>query len=417
MSKFRIPFFLLVLIFIPFFTFLAIQWAKGYSFNLANKKFESRGILVANSTPDGAQVYINGIFETGTNNSLPLLPGSYSVEIKKDGFSSWKKELKIEKELVTQTNTYLFPAVPDLRPITYTGALNPVLSPDGSKIAYSSPATESARSGVWVADLVEFLGFGRGTKQIIRTTNKGRNFNSAQFYWSPDSRQLIVSMEKENFLVDPNQLTLEINLIDITPNLKSIKAGWDEDEKRITEAKLRRLPKTLPEILFASADNLTFSPDGEKFFYEATASAKIPAKLIPPLPASSTQKEEREIKPGKIYLYDLKEDRNFLIGDKSILDIAPKAKPAKGKITPTPTFSQSRLPLLSWFPTSRHLLWLEKEKISLIEYDGANKTIVFNGSFENSYVFPAPGANKIILLTSFGQEANLPANLYSINLR
>jgi len=402
MARLRVPFFLLALILVPFFTFLTILWAKGYSFNLTKKKLEPRGILVATSVPDGAQVFVNGKLETATNNSLPLLPGSYSVEIKKEGFSSWKKELKIEKELVIQTNAYLFLTTPDLRPITYNGAVNPVFSPDGSKIIYSQTASESAKTaslslqgGVWLADLVEFLGIGRGTRQIIKPVNKGRNFTKAQFIWSPDSRQILVSLNKENFLLDPNQVTNEADLQDISWNLPTIKAGWQGDEQRIEEAKMKRLPKQLQEILTQTATNFDFSLDGEKLLYQATASAQIPANLTPPLPSSSTQKEEREIQPGRIYVYDLKEDKNFLISYQL-----------------TANSSQ-----LKWFPTSRHLLWKEKEKISLVEYDGTNKTQVFADSFEDNAVFPALGANKIILLTKFGQEANQPANLSSLNLR
>jgi len=139
MRKFRVPFFLLVAIFVPLITFLVIQLAKGYQLDLQKKKFTPQGILVATSVPDGAQIFINGEFKTATNNTLPLPPGSYKVEIKKDGFFPWTKELKIEKELVTKTDAYLFPKAPDLRPISLSGAQNPIKSPDGTKIIYFIP--------------------------------------------------------------------------------------------------------------------------------------------------------------------------------------------------------------------------------------------------------------------------------------
>jgi len=414
MRQIRVPFFLLVAIFVPLATLFAIQIAKGYSFNFSKQKFEPRGILVATSVPDGAQVFINGKLETATNNTISLIPGDYQVEIKKNGFSAWSKKIKIEKELVAQTQTFLFLSVSDLRPITLSGAVNPTFSPDGTKIAFSVPATESAKAGLWVADLVEFpFGLGRSIKQIVKPITKNRNFTKAQISWSPDSRQILVTLGKENFLLDPNQLNLETNLVDITWNLSSIKAGWEEDEKKIQEAKTKRLPKKIQEILENSSANFNFSQDGEKLLYEATASAQIPPNLIPPLPAASTQKEERQLKPGGVYVYDLKEDKNFFITELK----SGKAEECKKKNQNPSTLPLSCSPALSWFPTSRHLLWIEPQKVSLIEYDGTNKTTIFNGSFEDSSVFPAPSANKIYLLTKAGQEATSSTNLYSINLR
>lgn len=412
MRRIRLPFFFFVAISLPLLTFLVIKLAKGYKFDFSKKKFEPRGILVANSIPNGAQVFINGEFKTATDNALSLFPGDYKIEIKKDGYFPWSKELKIEKELVTKTEAYLFPSVPDLRPLTFTGCQNPLISPDGTKILYSSPATESGKGGLWLIDLVELpFGIGRGSKQILKPMVKGKNFSKATVSWSFNSRQILINKDNQNFLIDPNQVTLEQDLIDISFNLKSILSGWEEEEKKIFDAKFKRLPKELREILQSSATNFELSQDQEKLLYEATASAKIPDKLIPPIPAASTQKEEREIKQGGIYVYDLKEDKNFLITDWK------SRRMEEWKSKNISTLSPSHSLTLSWFPTSRHLLWVEPEKISLIEYDGTNKTTIFTGPFENSYVFPAPGANKIIILTNFGQEANQPPNLYSINLR
>jgi len=418
MRKIRLPFFFFVAISLPLLTFLVIKLAKGYKFNFSKKIFEPRGILVTTSIPDGAQVFINGEFKTATNNTLPLSPGTYKVEIKKDGYFPWVKQLKIEKELVTKTDSWLFPAAPDLRPLTFTGSQNPVFSPDGTKIVYSSTASESGKGGFWLIDLVELpFGINRGPKQIIKPMAKGRNFSKASVSWSFNSRQILISKDNQNFLIDPNQISLEQDLVDISFDLKSIVSSWQEEEKKIFDSKFKRLPKNLQEIFQSSAENFEFSQDQEKLLYEATASAKIPLNLLPPVPAASTQKEEREIKPGRIYVYDLKEDRNFYIA--TIPEVKRKLSTAKSSEAFNSQITNYQLPItnFSWFPTSRHLLWVEPERISLIEYDGTNKTTIFTGPFENSYVFPAPEANKIIILTNFGQEANQPPNLYSINLR
>ena len=394
MRKIRVPFFFFVLVLIPALTYLTIKLASGYSFNFTKKQFEPRGILVATSVPDGGQVFINNELKGATDTTLFLKPGHYWVEIKKEGFSSWIKELLIEKELVTKTDAFLFnssesPA--DLRPITFFGAEKPILSPDADKIIYTSNATESGKAGLWLLDLNEFpFGISRSPKQIIQNKTKGRDFSKAEITWSPDARQILVASGTQNFLLDPGQLTLEQNLVDVSNKVKALKQSWEEETAKINEAKSKRLPKLFQEIMATSAAALQFSPDGEKLLYQATASAVIPEKLILPLPASSTQKETRKIQAGSVYIYDLKEDKNFLI-------------------------SNIQYPI-SWFPTSRHLLWREENQISLIEYDGTNKVIVFKGKIKANGVFSAPAANKIILLTNLEEEKSF-SNLYLLNLK
>ncbi len=391
MRRIRVPFFLAVAFFIPAITIVVIFLARGYKLNLSKKEITQRGILVASSNPEGAQVFIDGELRTATNQSFPLDPGTYTVEIKKEGFYSWVKELKIEKELVVETNAFLLPKAAELRPLIFSGAQDPLLSPDKTKLVYSLPATDSAQSGLFTLDLIDpvFSLSSRGPKQIVQSS-ASRDFRKATLAWSPDSRQILVSLGKENFLLDASSLTLPQNLVNLSWNLPLIKNSWLQESQKQEEAKLKRLPKGLKDTLTNSAQNLVLSPDGNKLLYAATASAQIPEKLLPPLPASSSQKEEREIKPGGNYVYDLKEDRNFFLGETGIFN---------------------------WFFTSRHLVIKEEGKISLVEYDGTNKTTVYVGPFENSYIFPAPNSGKIVILTTFGQEENQPPNLYSINLR
>ncbi len=149
------------------------------------------------------------------------------------------------------------------------------------------------------------------------------------------------------------------------------------------------------KIATASAEAVSFSLDETKILYTATVSAQIPEKLISPVPAANSQPESRDLEPGKIYVYDIKEDKNFYIID-------------------APT-TQNSQPTLSWFPTSRHLFLVEEDKIVIMEYDGTNRAEVYTGPFEKSFAFPFPSGNKLLILTSLGRDT--PPNLYAINLR
>ena len=104
-------------------TYIAIRWANG-DFRLdrsADLVATETGLLHATSTPKGAEVYIDGKLTSITDNTIYLSPGTYEVEIKMDGYSSWKKNILIEKSLVSQTNANLFPYSPSLSSLTFTG--------------------------------------------------------------------------------------------------------------------------------------------------------------------------------------------------------------------------------------------------------------------------------------------------------
>jgi hypothetical protein len=399
MKRGRLIFFFSSLAAILIVTFLVIKLAQGYRPDIDRKTLRPTGLLVATSLPDGAQLWLEGKLVSATNTTLNLSPDEYQVEIKKDGFSSWKKKLKIEKELVTKTDAYLFPTFPDLKALTFTGAASPLLSPDGQKVVFAVSGASPGKNGLWILDLADRpLGLSREPRQIVQSAPKGRDFAKSEYLWSPDSKQILVTLLKENFLLDSERLNPATDLIDVTDNLVGIKRRWQEEEKIRQDTKLSKLPPKLLEAINDRVADIQFAPDETKILYTATASASIPQGIIPPLPASNTQPESRSLEPGKIYVYDLKEDKNFLIGNYS--------------------------PEASWFPTSKHIFLVQKDKqslmpggnkISIVEYDGTNLVDVYSGPFENSFAFPFPAGNRLLVLTSIGKDT--PPNLYAISLR
>src|SRR5688572_30347642 len=112
-SLIRLVVFVLTIIFVLGGTVLMIRYAKGYRAT-SGGIIKGTGLLSANSFPSAAEVYINGKLTTATDNTLNLDPGEYHIEIKKDGYHTWSKKVKIIEELVTQTNAQLFPTSPAL---------------------------------------------------------------------------------------------------------------------------------------------------------------------------------------------------------------------------------------------------------------------------------------------------------------
>lgn len=396
MIRKRIIIFLSLVIGIGAMAYFLTKLASGYRFDFTNGSLRPTGLLVASSLPNQATVFVNGkAFKNKTATTLNLTPGEYQVEIKKDGFSSWQKKLLIEKELVVKTDAYLFPTYPELKPLTFTGAANPVISPDGKKVVFAVDS-EDEKAGLWVLNLSErALGLGREPLQIIQSAPGGRNFAKSDYQWSSDSKQILIvlakeTVQEENFLLEASNLNENTQLIDITEQKTALLRRWQNEEEILQENKISRLPEELINILEATTKDIFFSPDETKILYTATASASIPKELIPPLPGASTQSEQRELQPGKTYVYDLKEDRNFAI------DL-----PEENKV--------------SWFPTSKHLFLVQNDKISVKEYDNTNEVNVYSGPFENSFAFSFPSGNRLLVLTSLSKDT--PPNLYSITLK
>lgn len=410
-------------------TFFAISWAKGYRPDVKNGTLKPTGLLVANSFPTGAQVYVNGKLTTATDDTLNLNPGNYHIKISKDGFIPWEKELKLEKELVAQTNALLFPLAPDLQALTFTGAINPEPSPDGEKMAFRiASASARPKNGLYVLHMSgNRLSFKAETQQLA--SNASFDFAKGNLLWSPDSSQILAYQTNENnniihsVLLETNKLNPE-PLINQNFNLSLILADWEEQVEIIAEQRLEKLPDELLEILQTSAINPYWSPDKEKILYTATASAVIAENLIPSLPASSTQPENRQLEPDKTYVYDLKEDKNFQVFENASIEIhedeIPKNSRFKRIIKLRNQYSPIYTQKIQWFPNSKNLIISETDKIISKEYDNTNKVTIYARPMKNlingnAFVFPWPDASKLIIMTSLNKD--LPANLYAIKLK
>ena len=85
-----------------------IAYARGYRFNFQEGKVTSTGILSVNSSPNAAKVYINGELKGATDINLTLPYGTYTVEVKKDGYTDWRKEVNLKGEIVMSMDAHLF---------------------------------------------------------------------------------------------------------------------------------------------------------------------------------------------------------------------------------------------------------------------------------------------------------------------
>lgn len=416
-------------------TFLVSFFIRGYRLSIKRKQivFSPTGLLLANSEPKGASVYIDEELATATDDTLNLSPNEYQIKLEKDGFAPWQKKLTIKKEIVSQTSAVLFRNAPDLKPLTTTNAFNPTLSHDGRKIVFVvSGSSLAGKNGVWVLDLSSSLSLTLSNLKQLTGPIESVDWANTKFVWSPDDKTVLLIQKKQGevanvFSISTDQLSSSKQLNDTAYFLQTTISEWIKDLDKELKNKLEKLPSLLRETIISSTEAITFNLDEEKFFYTATASARLADNLLPHPPARSTQPETRKIEPGNVYAYDLKEDTNFLIGSTKELGLnyqpENKSQPAPSKskqVTPTPnpltTNYLSEPTTLHWL-TPNHLVYIDKEKneVKVVEYDGTNRQTIYSGPFENSFVFPSPSQKSLIILTSL--HPNSPGNLYEVKVR
>lgn len=400
MTKIRIFFFVLTIIVVGLVGIFASYYARGYRLNvkaLTEKgvfEFQPNGILVIKSEPDGASVYINSELKTATNASLSLSPGTYDVEVKKDGYFSWYKRLTIEKEIVTQASASLFKTVPSLSPVTSGGAVNPVTSDDGTKITFAD------KTGLWTMDTFSLpLGFPNEPKKIT-----DGDMTNASYTFSPDGNQILLTTSNSVYLIDLGSFTSQAQRVNVASTKNSILTQWSAQRQSKYQDILKNLPPQIDDIFTRKTSALVLSPDQTMILYTASASATIPEGLIPPLPGSSTQEQQRGLQPGATYVFDTKEDRNFLISDQPV------------NLSDQTDKNSANLPSLRWMPSSRLLLLAGEGQIVVMDYDGTNRQIVYSGSYVAPFAFPYSNTTKLLILTNLG-AATSSANLYTLTVK
>lgn len=377
-------------IIVGIFGVVAILYARG--FRLQNNKdtiaLGPTGLLVANSDPTGAQVFVEGELKTATDNSISLPPGTYNVTIKKEGFLGWEKDITIEKEAVTQVDAFLVSAAPSLTALTFSGAINPTASEDFSKIAYVVPtaADNIERAGLWIMETVNLpLGFNRDPRRIT-----DGDLTGATYEFSPDAREILLTTSSGTYLLNVSEFTPQTARINILAQVQTIKAEWQEIRTTRLAAKIAPLPDEIESVFAKSTSGILFSPDENRILFTATAQAQIPEDKVPKLPGSSTQPQERQLTQGKKYVYDIREDRNFAVGNSE--------------------------EIVYWVSNSLNLIIPEENKITITDYDGTNKKTVYSGSYVFPVSYPSTNVNRLLLLTNYGASDSL-TNLYWLSLK
>ncbi len=97
-----------------------VRYSQGYRIDWQNKTIVQTGALFLEPRPAPVEVYLNGEFTKKSSFVFQniflgnLLPKEYLVEVKKEGYSPWRKKLTVSPKLVSEAkNITLFPLPAD----------------------------------------------------------------------------------------------------------------------------------------------------------------------------------------------------------------------------------------------------------------------------------------------------------------
>ncbi|MEX0621387.1 MAG: PEGA domain-containing protein [Candidatus Woykebacteria bacterium] len=349
-----------------------IFYASGYRPNLTDRNIQATGVVSIRSKPSEASVFIDGKSKGTTNVDLSSLqPGKYTVEITKEGFTSWQKEVEVKKEAVNVIEAVLFPVAPSLRALTFTGVVNPLASPNGSKVAFSVKEPPE-RAGIWVLNLSTSPLPSFFTRDLVQIVADSENFNfsSATYEFSPNGSQLLVKLAKSNTYFLLNVGDENPNPKEVTLDIDDIKTSW-EDEKQAAVEKTLATFDDEGKMIADSLEALEFSPDEEKFVGRR--------------------------KDGKYLIYD------------SNPGFAPDKEPK--------TYLVSSAKKYLWYPDNEHLVLVNGGSISVMDVDTTNNVTIYTEGFNNEFVVPWPDGSKIVITTNLNKSVREQPDLYAIELR
>lgn len=376
-----------------------IAFARGYRLDLEKKGVSSTGILAVISSPKAAKVYLNGEFKGVTDLNLTLSPGTYKVEVQKEGYTGYSTTVVLKGELVETVDPILFPINPSLTPLTNLGIVKAVQVDQSDKIILFADNDSVEKDGIYLFDSNNGpISFFPPLKTTILKSGlpSGVDLSKTEVSFSPDFKQAIFDFTLADESVISYLFTVDgenQELFDVTSSKNTLLQAWEDERREEMTKIMESFPKEIQKIASSSFEIVSFSPNQTKILYKASTDYDITLIIDPPLIASNQTKEARSIKKNSFYVYDLKEDKNFLI-DGGDLNVA----------------------VIRWYSDSEHFVVKDSQQIALLNYDGKNKQVVYSGPIEQDFFAVNSGGDVVILANLNPQQNKLP-DLYQIGLR
>ena len=156
-----------------FTTVLVILFSRGWRLDIQEGTVVNTGILDISSEPRGAQIFIDGLQKGKTPTVIDsLLPGKYQLELRKDLYTSWTKEITIKEEYVTKIVANLFEEENELTQITDQPVEDVIFSELGNEALILNK--HNGNQGLWKIQLNQsFFQSERSKTKIINLVEPG----------------------------------------------------------------------------------------------------------------------------------------------------------------------------------------------------------------------------------------------------
>lgn len=384
----------IIIVFFAIILIATIAYARGYRVDVQKGTMTSTGIIAVSSSPQTAQVYVNGVLRGVTDLHLTLPHGNYVIEVKKEGYTSWKRNVVLKGELVVTADATLFPLNASLTPLTTIGISQVVSVDKTDKALLFVENGDLEKDGIYVFDQTKrTFSLFPPLKLLVskKLFPEDISLKNATVLFSPDFKQGIIMLKRGEDSVS-YLISLEdenTQLVEMTSSQESLEKVWNEERAMETARLLEIFPKQFAKIASDSFHIISLAPDKSKILYEAKQQITLPYVIEPRLVAANQTPEERSIKLGELYVYDRKEDRNYII---------------------------SRSKALAWYPDSRHLVKHEGDKISIVEYDDSSRQIIYSGPHEGLY-FDVTSDGKLLILANLNPQFNKTPDIYAVGIK
>jgi len=369
---------------------LIVAYARGYRFNPQQKTITATGIFSISSWPKAAKIYVNGKLVGVTDTNLTFPYGKYDISVKKEGYTSWDKTIVLKGELVETIDALLFPINASLTPLTNIGITRAVPIEQSDRILLFSQNDDALHDGIYVFEANKKpFSFLPPLKLILakKQLPQDVDFNTVQVGFSPDLKQGLFDFKNVAYLLSLDDENTQ--LFDVTISKDPLLSAWQEEKNKEIQKILETFPDNLGYIATSSFSLITFSPDKLKFVYQADQLLTLPNLIKTSLIGANQTPENRSLVTGKVYIYDKKEDKNYLIKNEDY-------------------------PL--WFFDSRHLVLKNDKEIVVSDYDNTNRQIVYSGPFEADF-FSVTSDGKLIILVNLNPKNNKLPDLYAVGIR
>ncbi len=410
-----------------------IAYARGYRFNPKDGTVTSTGILSVNSSPQPATVYINGTLKGATDVNLTLPYGQYTVEVKKEGYTDWKKTVSLKGETVMSLNAHLYSKNPSLTPLTNLGVIKAIPLGNTENIVLVSETGDPEKDGFYLFESTKrtITIFPPLNLLLLKTLLPPEvKLSTVRLDFDPNFRQAIATFDLPDettvsYLLDLNKENLE--LVDVTASKENITNQWNTTMNNDMIKVLETIPKNLRPIALESFEVISLSPDEKKLMYIAKNDVELPLVISPSLIGANQTQEERSLQKGDLYIYDKKEDKNFKVAvqiSPEILKHIPKptmapATTSASTIVPhvsQPDITREIQERVLWFPTSDYIAVKEVDQIVLMEYDGGNKETVYAGPFNPEFFAVSPNWDLIVII-NLNPNSNPYGDVYAVGIK